>query len=121
VPPALPIAGRTTRPGDVLGTPAFMAPEQARGEDVDQRADVYALGAMLELLLVGLLPRKAADAALALAPPALVAVCKRALSPDRADRHAHAAELAQDLRAALAQPAAPPPTPSPWRRILGQS
>jgi serine/threonine protein kinase len=121
VPAPPPIAGRTTRPGDVLGTPAFMAPEQARGEDVDQRADVYALGAMLELLLVGLLPRKAADAALALAPPALVAVCKRALAPDRADRHAHAGELARDLRTALAQPAAPPPTPSPWRRILGQS
>lgn len=118
---APPISGRTTRPGDVLGTPAFMAPEQARGEDVDQRADVYALGAMLELLLVGLLPRKAADAALALAPPALVAVCKRALAPDRADRHAHAGDFARDLRAALAQPAAPPPTTSPWRRILGQS
>jgi serine/threonine-protein kinase len=105
----------------VLGTPAFMAPEQARGEDVDQRADVYALGAMLELLLVGLLPRKAADAALALAPPALVAVCKRALAPERGDRHAHAGDFARDLRAALAQPAAPPPAPSPWRRILGQS
>jgi len=119
--PLPPITGRTTRPGDVLGTPAFMAPEQARGEDVDQRADVYALGAMLEQLLVGFLPRKAADAALALAPAALVSVSKRALAPERDDRHAHAGEFASELRAAVATPAAPPPAPSPWRRILGQS
>jgi serine/threonine protein kinase len=116
-----PITGRTTRPGDVLGTPAFMAPEQARGEDVDQRADVYALGAMLEQLLVGFLPRKAADAALALAPAGLVAVCKRAMAPERDARHAHAGELATELRAALVTPATPPPVTSTWRRILGQS
>ena len=72
--------------GDVLGTPAFMSPEQARGEEVDQRADVYALGAMLEQLLVGRLPRKAADAALAQAPQELVAVCRRAMAPERDGR-----------------------------------
>ncbi len=47
-----------TRVGEVMGTPEFMSPEQAdpRGEDVDTRADVYALGMVLYLLLVGALP-----------------------------------------------------------------
>ncbi|CAN5271942.1 hypothetical protein BH11MYX1_BH11MYX1_03750 [soil metagenome] len=99
------LAGKTTRPGDVLGTPAFMPPEQARGEDVDQRADVYALGAILEQLLVGRLPRKAADAALAHAPPPLVAICRRAMSPSREDRHPDGAAFARELRAAIDQPA----------------
>jgi serine/threonine protein kinase len=115
------LAGKTTRPGDVLGTPAFMPPEQARGEDVDQRADVYALGAILEQLLVGRLPRKAADAALAHAQPSLVAICRRATSPTREDRHADGAAFARELRAAIEPP---PPVaaiakPVRWPLIVG--
>lgn len=84
-----------------------MSPEQARGEEVDQRADVYALGAMLEQLLVGRLPRKAADAALGQGPAELVAVCRRAMDPDREARHADAGELARELRAAIRARTAP--------------
>jgi serine/threonine protein kinase len=109
------LAGRTTRPGDVLGTPAFMSPEQARGEDVDQRSDVYAVGAMLEQLLTGRLPRKAADAALAQAPPELVAIVRRAMAPDREARYADCGALAIELRAATGHRPSLVTSPAPAR------
>ncbi len=101
--------------GAVMGTPAYMAPEQARGEAVDQRADVFALGAMLYHLLAGAPPYNAktatdviAAAALgrvvplvereARAPADLVAIVQRAMAQDPARRYAHAGELADELR-----------------------
>lgn len=45
-----------THIGDVLGTPLFMSPEQARGDDIDERADVYSVCATLHYLLTGAPP-----------------------------------------------------------------
>lgn len=52
-----------TLPGSVFGTPEYMAPEQARGDAIDQRADLYALGVMMFEMLVGRVPLYAGDIA----------------------------------------------------------
>jgi serine/threonine-protein kinase len=48
--------GRMTTQGTVLGTPHYMAPEQATGQDIDQRTDLFALGLIIYEMLAGVLP-----------------------------------------------------------------
>jgi serine/threonine protein kinase len=103
---------KLTAVGMVAGTPAFMAPEQAGGEPVDHRADIYAVGAVGYFLLAGRPPfaTRAAlrtiaavltepPAPLPEAPPALAAVVMRCLAKHPADRY----ESADALDAALAE------------------
>ncbi len=77
-----------TAPGTVLGTPGFMAPEQAQGQPglVDARTDVYGLGAILRAVVAG-----EPGGQSALRP--LAAIWARALSPDPAARYPSAADL----------------------------
>jgi len=102
-----------TLAGAVLGTPAYMAPEQARGEVVDERADVYALGAMLYFVLAGKAPYAGESAETILAavveggappvrgtgiPDDLATIVETAMARDPAQRYPSARELAEDLR-----------------------
>ena len=104
--------------GTVLGTPPYMPPEQARGERVDERADVYALGAVLYHLLAGTPPYEPYEgenaeqllAQIRSGPPPplearpsgvpadLVTIVRKAMSRDAQDRYPTARELAEDLR-----------------------
>jgi serine/threonine protein kinase len=95
-------APSATHPGTIVGTIGFMAPEQASGaaDAVDQRADIYGLGAILYSLLLHEAP--GADAASAIlrrreVPRPLRAICARALATNPRDRYWTVSALADDV------------------------
>ena len=117
-------AGSTaaTKTGSMLGTPAFMPPEQALGyvKQVDQQSDVWAVGAMMFTLLSGDVvhtgttvneqlvsaatkPARSLGVVASTSPPGLVEVVDRALAFDKAQRWPTAASMLQALQAASGQ------------------
>ena len=103
-----------TRTGMVMGTPAYMAPEQARGEHVDHRADIYAVGGILYRAVTGQKPYDGEDGAQVLTlvlteepkrprtvapsvPEGLELVIQRAMARHPSDRHETMTELEAEL------------------------
>jgi len=111
-----------TLEGTILGTPAYMPPEQAEGrlDELDPRSDVYSVGALLYTLLTGRMPYVDPDNPIPLGrlllnliegpptpvtqmdssmPPELVAICEKAMARKPDDRYATMIDMAGDLRA----------------------
>jgi len=117
--------------GSVMGTLPYMPPEQLRGQPLDQRADVYGLGATVYHLLVGRPPVQARTPVEALqiieagivpvrrartdVPRALASIVDRCLQPDPAARFQTHQQLAEEVRHAAPQPHVPP---APVVRLL---
>ena len=116
-----------TRPGLVVGTIAYMSPEQLSGQNVDQRSDVFSFGVVLYEMLKGEHPFAAATGVLAAekilhatpppledaTPPALRLLVEKALEKDPVDRYQSMRELVVDMRRAARRASGTPEPGAP--------
>jgi len=119
-----------TRPGVIAGTVAYMSPEQASGQALDARSDIFSFGVVLYEVLAGQRPFTGAsdpDVLHAIihrpagslpedVPLSLRMVVEKALEKDPADRFQSMRDMVVDLRRAVRQGAEAPPAPTPVRR-----
>ena len=113
-----PDAVMNTQPGAILGTPAFMSPEQCRGDKIDPRSDIYSLGCTYYAMLTNKPPFEAASSMQVMfahcsapipdprtldveVPDAVVEILSKALAKDAGERYDTAKDLLADLRTAL--------------------
>jgi len=114
-----PEATRLTRAGSMLGTPAYMAPEQLLGQTVDGRTDIYALGIVFSEMLSGRHPLQRVEGRgntsnVHLTGP-FATIIARCLNADPAARYASAKELVSELGSGSRPGLGPGPGPAPGR------
>jgi serine/threonine-protein kinase len=133
---ALSVSGGTqvTKPGMAVGTPAYMSPEQAAAEDIDARADIYALATVLYEMLAGDIPYPGESVQAIMSkrmfdpipsvrnarpgvPTEVDRAITRALAKEPADRFATAAEFADALDAVSGARAVASRAHSPWSSL----
>ena len=119
----------TSRPGAIMGTAAYMSPEQARGESVDARSDLFSLGAVIYEMITGRPPFSGATPSAIISailndipssprrinpsiPTSLERLVMRLLAKDPSARHQRASDVRDDL-----QPLARDSGSRRWRRI----
>ena len=120
-----------TKTGHMMGTPAYMSPEQVQSTTADARSDLYSLGAAYYALLTGTDPFRSENPAAVFfghvhkptpdprskrpdAPDGAAAVVFRAMAKDPAKRYQSAAEMIADLEAVDHAQVGGPPTPDPY-------
>ena len=126
------LSARATMMGTILGTAAYMAPEQARGKTVDRRADIWAFGIVVYEMLTGRRPFGGDDVSSTLAsvlkddvswqalpgdvPPPVRRMLRRCLEKDPRRRLSAIGDARIELEDAIATPAEPPPALLPRTR-----
>jgi Tol biopolymer transport system component len=118
--------------GLILGTAAYMSPEQARGKNVDRRADIWAFGVVLEEMLTGrpifaagtvsdtiaaVLTREPPDTLPPNTPPSVRRVLQRCLQKDPARRYHHIADARLELEQTAVEPVVVAAAQGPTRRF----
>src|SRR5262245_14505760 len=123
---------QTTDPRMLMGTLTYLSPEQARGEKVDHRTDIFSLGVVLYEMIAGTrpfggeTPSATLDAILDQEPgpvstecPGLESIIARSLAKDRKARYQTAREMQADLQRLVQEPAsAPAGVGAPKRRLM---
>lgn len=126
--PALTVSRSLTQAGATLGTPAYMSPEQAVGDEVDARSDIFSFGVVLYQMLTGSLPFRGRTTLTLLRqivhdeppplstleprlPSSLSAIVDRCLAKEPDARYASASQVAHAIKAVLESSELPAPIP----------